>query len=408
MGNLFNSLNKLKSNIFGGPGNTGFTKPPATRVAKLGLKDTPTSLLDVDPTAFASYSYPRDVTNNVQNGHYMLFYINVQNRSKFEYQNPEGGKLTTVTKVSKKKWKAGGGKVIGKDVRTGADITEGTYYNEVKDVKGEHKGEVEYYRKRAGAPSVSQFEDGSRNRNNRGGIAGKAPTTTRISDSVAIYLPPNVQDSLGATYNDTETGMLGFAAAAGLDFSNAVGAKDYEAAANALVGGAAGVLTEGAKKAGAALAETLAGAEGAAGMVNRVFGQADNPYVEVLFQAMEVRTFTYNFTFAPRSEEETKDVQEIIQLFRFHMVPELQGGQSRFLTLPSEFDIHYMYIGKDGTNTENEYYNKIATCVCTNVTVDYTPGKVSSFTDGAPTQITMGLTFKETETLTKDKVNAGY
>ena len=408
MGNLFNSLNKLKSNIFGGPGNTGFTKPPATRVAKLGLKDTPTSLLDVDPTAFASYSYPRDVTNNVQNGHYMLFYINVQNRSKFEYQNPEGGKLTTVTKVSKKKWKAGGGKVIGYDAREKKNITEGTYYNEVKDVKGEHKGEVEYYRKRAGAPSVSQFEDGSRNRNSRGGIAGKMPTTTRISDSVAIYLPPNVQDSLGATYNDTETGMLGFAAAAGLDFSNAVGAKDYEAAANALVGGAAGVLTEGAKKAGAALAETLAGAEGAAGMVNRVFGQADNPYVEVLFQAMEVRTFTYNFTFAPRSEEETKDVQEIIQLFRFHMVPELQGGQSRFLTLPSEFDIHYMYIGKDGTNTENEYYNKIATCVCTNVTVDYTPGKVSSFTDGAPTQITMGITFKETETLTKDKVNAGY
>ena len=408
MGNLFNSLNKLKSNIFGGPGNTGFTKPPATRVAKLGLEDTPTSLLSVDPTAFAAYSYPRDVTNNVQNGHYMLFYINVQNRSKFEYQSPEGGKLTTVKKVSKKKWKAGGGKVIGKDVRTGADITAGTYYNEIKDVKGEHKGEIEYYRKRAGATSVSQFEDGSRNRNNRGGIAGKMPTTTRISDSVAIYLPPNVQDSLGATYNDTETGMLGFAAAAGLDFSNAVGAKDYEAAANALVGGASGVLTEGAKKAGAALAETLAGAEGAAGMVNRVFGQADNPYVEVLFQAMEVRTFTYNFTFAPRSEEETQDVQEIIQLFRFHMVPELQGGQSRFLTLPSEFDIHYMYIGKDGTNTENEYYNKIATCVCTNVTVDYTPGKVSSFSDGAPTQITMALTFKETETLTKDKVNAGF
>ena len=91
MGNLFNSLNKLKSNIFGGPGNTGFTKPPATRVAKLGIKDTPSSLLDVDPTAFASYSYPRDVTNNVQNGHYMLFYVNVQNRSKFE--------LSTILKV---------------------------------------------------------------------------------------------------------------------------------------------------------------------------------------------------------------------------------------------------------------------------------------------------------------------
>ena len=88
MANLFKQLNKLKTNIFGGPGNTGFTKPPATRVAKLGIEDTPTSLLSVDPLAFASFSYPRDVTNNVQNGHYMLFYVNVQNRSKFEYTNP--------------------------------------------------------------------------------------------------------------------------------------------------------------------------------------------------------------------------------------------------------------------------------------------------------------------------------
>jgi len=90
------------------------------------------------------------------------------------------------------------------------------------------------------------------------------------------------------------------------------------------------------------------------------------------------------------------------------MAPELQGGQSRFLTLPSEFDIHYMYIGKDGTNSENDYYNKIATCVLTTCDVDYTPGAVKSFADGAPTQITMNLTFKETETLTKDKVNKGY
>ena len=177
MGNLFNSLNKLKSNIFGGPGNTGFTKPPATRVAKLGIKDTPTSLIDVDPLAFASYSYPRDVTNNVQNGHYMLFYVNVQNRSKFKYQNPDGGQLTTVKKVSKKKWKAGGGKVVGTD-KFGNDITAGTYYNEVKDVHGEHKGEQEYYKNYSkGSASVSQFKRSAESMQRdpgRGGIAGKA------------------------------------------------------------------------------------------------------------------------------------------------------------------------------------------------------------------------------------------
>ena len=400
MGNLFNTLNKLKTNIFGGPGNTGFTDPPASRVAKLGITPTPTSLIEVDPMAFASYSYPRDVTNNVQNGHYMLFYINKQDRSSFNYKNPQGKSLPT------SKFETITTKVPDPNGRVGQTITR----VETVETTGMNNSQKEYYRKRGGK-SYSQIpgvSEPSRNKDGRGGIAGKKPTTTRITDSVAIYLPPNVQDTITATYNDVSTGMLGFAAAAGLDFSSAVGAKDYEAAAGALVGGATGVLTEGAKKAAAALAEAISGGEGAAGLVNRAFGQADNPYIEVLFESMSVREFTYNFTFAPRSEEETQDVQEIIQLFRFHMAPELQGGQSRFLTLPSEFDIHYMYMAKDGTNSENDYYNKIATCVCTNVAVDYTPGKVSSFADGAPTQITMGVTFKETETLHKDKINAGY
>ena len=399
MGNLFNSLNKLKTNIFGGKGNTGFTKPPATRVAKLGIKDTPTSLLDVDPLSFASFSYPRDVTNNVQNGHYMLFYVNVQNRSKFEYTNPQGESVSTVKQVRVQEGPPSGGK------------------SKVVDVKGESQAVKGYYGKRrkiatgnytTGMDGLASGERKRADSSIGGGVGAKANTTTRISDSVAIYLPPNVSDSVDAVYNDEMTGMIGYAAAAALDFSGAVGAKDYEAAAKALTGGMAGIVTEGAKKAGAALAETLAGAEGAAAVVNRAFGQADNPYMEVLFSNMNVRTFTYNFTFAPRNEEETADVQAIIQLFRFHMAPELQGAQSRFLTLPSEFDIHYMYIAKDGTNSENDYYNKISTCVLTNVSTNYTPNGVRSFSDGAPTQITMSLTFKETTTLTKDRINEGY
>ena len=175
-----------------------------------------------------------------------------------------------------------------------------------------------------------------------------------------------------------------------------------------VLGGAGGILTEGAKKAGAALAETLAGAEGAAGMVNRVFGQADNPYVEVLFQAMEVRTFTYNFDFAPRNEQEAAEVQNIIQIFRFHMAPELRGGQSRFLGLPSQFDIHYMFLSKDGVADENFFYNRIATCVLQNCAVNYTPNGVKSFEDGGPTQTIMTLTFKEVELLTKDRIAEGY
>ena len=82
--------------------------------------------------------------------------------------------------------------------------------------------------------------------------------------------------------------------------------------------------------------------------------------------------------------------------------------------LPAEFDIHYMYMHEDGKVTaesptgENTFYNKIATCVLTNVSVDYTPGAVHSHADGSPVQIKMSLNFLETQMITKDFVEAGY
>ena len=68
-----------------------------------------------------------------------------------------------------------------------------------------------------------------------------------------------------------------------------------------------------------------------------------------------------------------------------------------------------MYMAADGNGYENDYYNRIGTCVLENVSTNYTPGeKVRTFQDGAPTQITMTLQFKETELLTKEKIAMGY
>ena len=149
-------------------------------------------------------------------------------------------------------------------------------------------------------------------------------------------------------------------------------------------------------------------AEDLKSLANKAFGRATNPYMEVLFNKAEMRTFDYNFTFTPRSEDETLDVQKIIKMFRFHMMPELRGSNSRFLTLPSTFDIHYMYQMTPSLATENQFYNKIATCVLTSCDVNYTPNGVKSFASGAPTQITMNLSFMETEQLTKQHVDQGF
>ncbi len=143
-------------------------------------------------------------------------------------------------------------------------------------------------------------------------------------------------------------------------------------------------------------------------IIKKTKGQTNKPNMEVLFDEMQLRTFTYNFTIFFFKQKTAYEIQKIIQLFRFHMAPELRPGINRYLGLPSQFDIHYMFLSKAGHTSENNFYNRIATCVLQDCKVNYTPNGVKSFEDGGPTATTMTLTFKEMELLTKDRIAEGY
>ena len=393
MANLFTQLNKLKTNIFGGKGNTGFTKPPATQVQDIDLQASPTGLLTSDPLKSTILKYPLDVTQNFQNGHYMLFYVNVQEKTKYDY-----GKEDSV--------------FVGDEDLKGLSAKEQRYIKlqEIRSGKnlrtdgGGGKGNNTTY----GVIGVDKFGNemkGQKESKNIKGVSSAFNNTRRISDAVSIYLPPNVQDSTSATYNDSKTGVAGFLIASGAAALKEGG--DAAAITKSIVAGTKGLLGDSAARAIGGVAE-LAGAEGVEALTKKAFGNADNPYMEVLFDSMNLRTFTYNFNFAPKSQEEAYEVQRIIQLFRFHMAPELRPGVNRYLGLPSQFDIHYMFLSKSGQTSENNFYNKISTCVLQNCDVNYTPNGVKSFEDGGPTATTMTLTFKEIELLTKDKIAQGF
>jgi len=374
---IVNTLKNLRTNLFGGPGNTGFSQPPPSKVQNIGI--TPTAVLDNDPLRFGTYQFPKDVFENDQLGHYMVFYVNEQKRTKFDYGTP-----SFVPQYDF-------------DEPTGLDVEGRRLDVKNNKITGTSSGR--------GEPNLAISE---RNRRAKVGIDSRTQTTKRITDSIALYLPPSVRDTTTAEYENMSTGLVGMFAGKGFDFFQDFVNKDYDAAAAEGTGAAADFMTEVAKRSGAAFVDALAGSDSSLALLNRGLGRADNPFMEVLFTTMGVREFTYNFNFAPRNSDETMEVQQIIQLFRFHMAPEMQQANSRYLTLPSEFDIHYMFKGKDGEGRENDYFNRITTCVCTSVDVNYTPNGVRSFEDGSPTQIQMGLTFRETEILTKEKINAGY
>ena len=388
MGFISDQLNQLQSNVHGGQNTAvSFRKSP------IELKDnSPLSTLEVDPFQFSSISYPKDVTQDMQNGHYMLFYINVQNKTKYNMISQETG-----LRVNEK---------------TLSEDNEGN----IKPVQTEYGNTDASYRKgliERGGKGTILTDDNVNLRKGRKGIGGFqniVPTTTRITDSIAIYLPPNVQSSTGVGYNNAEMGVIGAAAAGAADIVTALRKGDMSSIASSLGTAAKDLLATAGLGLGAEFIGTLAGVdpEGLKGFAKKAFGQASNPYMEVLFEGVELRTFTYNFTFAPRNADETLDVQKIIKMFRFHMLPELNGGSSAFMTLPSTFDIHYMFqVDKDRAE-ENNFYHKIATCVLKGCEVDYSPGGVKSFASGAPTQITMNLTFQETEMLTKQHIDRGF
>jgi hypothetical protein len=392
MGLLSDSINALASNVFGGTDIS-----VSLRKSPIELRDnSPTSILDDDTFAFSSISYPRDVTQDMQNGHYMLFYINVQNKTKYKYTSADpsvagiGNYVTTL----------GGPRNQYSTTDFVSNSTEDASYRETLVNKGG-----------TGTINKSQGVDLRKGRKAMTGFSSVMPTTTRITDSIAIYLPPDVKDATTASYNNAaEMGVIGLAAAGGIGFVDAMKRNDFESAAGSLLGSAKGIIMEAAKRMGSEFAGGLSGVdpEAITGFANKAFGQATNPYMEVIFEKVGMRTFSYNFTFSPRNADETADVQKIIKMFRFHMLPEMQGANERFLTLPSTFDIHYMYQLSSENARENSFYSKIATCVLNGVDVDYTPDGVKSFASGAPTQIKMGLNFMETEMLTKEHIEQGY
>ena len=388
---LSDSINLLASNVFGGTDiSVSLRKSPIER-----RDNSPLSTLEGDPYAFSSISYPRDVTYDMQNGHYMLFYINVQNKTRY-IMNPveEGSKIGETVEYESYDMKGSNKKSFISNASVEANYRKGLVD---RGGKGNTlKGDVAQLRKgRKGFGTSFQ---------------NILPTTTRITDSIAIYLPPNVKDATSVGYNNAEMGVIGAAAAGSAGVVDALRKGDLSGLASTLGTAAKDLLATAGLGLGSEFLGTLAGVdpEGLKGFAKKAFGQASNPYMEVLFEGVEMRTFTYNFTFSPRNAEETEDVKKIIEMFRFHMMPELMGGNRAFMKLPSTFDIHYMYQVEPDKAMENNYYTKIATCVLKGCDVDYSPDGVKSFASGAPTQITMSLSFQETEMLTKEHINRGF
>ena len=136
----------------------------------------------------------------------------------------------------------------------------------------------------------------------------------------------------------------------------------------------------------------LAGNENADRLIMHKQRKAANPRKESLFNEPDMRTFSFEFDFAPRNQKETDTAQQIIQLFKYHASPELYDGDNALYNYPSEFQIYFVSNGK-----ENKYIGKIDRCAMTSCSVNYTGANIwSAFSEnGAPTHLKLTVELTE-------------
>jgi hypothetical protein len=335
-----------------------------------------------------SLSYPDDLMGNTTQygSNYVIFYINVNNESKMTENADQlvaDGDLDEATKknlrgrqidaVKAGAAAAGGGVLLG----AAAGAAAGSIG---KAISGAIAG---------GAPGALGTAALAVN------VKGKGPefsrSKKRLKAAVALYVPNQLSIRYGAGWSDEET--FGFNAFL----------KGGEAVARALEEGKIDAITD-SKTGVSAIAGSFALQKGpSAAALSQLTGLAPNPMKEQIFKGVDFRTFTMEYQFAPRSQDEARNVLNIIKTFKYHMHPEYKDANNFLFLYPSEFDVIYYHNGDENMNIHLH-----TSCVLTELNVNYTPnGNFSTFRDGIPTQINVSMSFKELTILTKELIAQG-
>ena len=319
------------------------------------------------------FQYPLDLGGTPNQGHFILFYVNTQDVGKLKYDNSGQASKNL-------------------NLQENAEQFARNAINTVKNATGTSTSSF-----MSGSSKAQQLNPRrTANKPTKIFTHTRAPTT-RTDMVIALYMPAQVEVTYNSAYEDKEIGMMGKAV------SNVMGAEDKKSAIQ-------GEFEAGAEEGIRNTVDTIASGTKALDFART--GKVTTDRMELIFSGVAKRSFNYNFKFLPKSMEEAKMVREIINIFKFHMLPEVEGdqGKSRVFVTPDVFDIEYHWIGKGDHNT---YLNKVSTCVLENLNVKYGGGRYSAHVpddegDTPPVESEMSLQFKELEIITKERAKEGF
>ena len=362
------------------------------------ITNNPLSHMEIEGKyAYSSLSYPLDLQSRSDLGHYMMFYVNVPNNT--EYSQTSSMETSKSVQAKKEANRMKGGTTSGP---TGAE--RALIANEQAYSKG--TGKTTSYDQTGKTWKAGETEKVLHRAKKKGTFPNQ---TMRTNDAITLYMPnTGIVSQHSPQWASSEMGgTVGEGVASGVAAAGA-GGNAWGAISSFLEQAATKV-----EKAAMGMASGLAGGDLEASK-DKLLNQAENKFLETFFKGVDLRKFQFTWQFRPKSPEETYEVQKIIKTFKFHSLPEFPSGnqQGRYFTVPATWDIFYMYRGD-----ENQWINKISTCVCGGVNINYSPSTWQTFRplaeegwpQGAPpTEIDMQLEFMESKIITKQDVLEGY
>jgi len=344
-----------------------------------------------DRNTTKNLTYPLDVESDPQQGHYIIFEIMRQDKTKLAGQKA----LRTIKEeLNNVIAEAGGGPenaIAGSGAAAG-DVGEYGGENLITVARG------------AGAAGVGAFRGTFETHTGPNSIQVAKDATVAMPVCIALYMPPSVQVSYGAKYGEQEIGVFAESVNAGIRaFMN-----ETESGVMTQLAAGAGTAAGGFVSGGANWLKQKA-STGTAAMFAINSGSIITPRMELMFEGITRRDFSFSFTFLPKSEQEAQVVHQIVHKFKYHMASNYgglgMGGVDgvREMEIPDFFNIRYMYQG-----AINPHLNLIKQCVLKNANVEYGADRYKSYEGGVPQTTKLSLSFSELEIITKDYISQGY
>ena len=249
----------------------------------------------------------------------------------------------------------------------------------------------------------------------------ESSTVTEVGKKMRLYLPAGfaVADSL--QYTNVDIGTTGAAALAGMGAAasgegSAIGsvAKSFFQGIKDGVGSISDLFSTGQMDAMAKLSvarginntKDLMSDEVKLGS-QLALQVALNPNSRAMFKGVNLRSFSFAFTFVPTSPEEAEMVEQIIYRFRWHAYPKPINIGTTGITAGFEYP-HLFTIELTHDDSGETIGTKIKDCYLESVTTAYNPSTMAYHADGRPVEYNMTLNFRETIALTQEDIEVGY